>query len=541
MGGFRTEIPPGVPVTTNSPSWWEGAVGYEVYVRSFADSDGDGVGDLEGIRRRLPHLAWLGVDIVWLTPFYPSPMADFGYDVSDYEAVHPLFGDMADFDRLVAEAHDLGLRVVIDIVPNHTSDRHPWFTDARSSRRSPHRDWYIWRDPGPDGGPPNNWWSVFGGPAWTLDPTTGQYYLHLFLPEQPDLNWAHPEVRRAFLGILEFWLERGVDGFRIDVAHALAKDPELRDLPQHCQVDGSMHRNEAWMCFDHVHDIDQPGVHEIFREWSDLAGGYGAVLIGEVYLLRPSQVVPYVKPRGHLDLAFSFAPMHMEYEPRAYRRLFSRFTSLADRGVAWVQSSHDEPRSVTRFGGGDLGRRRALALSVLMMGLPGVPWLYQGEELALEDGRVPVDRIVDPVGRIHPEDSRDGCRTPMPWEEGPGMGFTTGEPWLPMDDRTAVDTVAVQRLDPDSWLHRYRRLISVRHRLDSLARPNSIEWIEGPGQVVAYRRGPVLVMANMGDDPVELDLPPGSWRVRYTSAGSGPPESTPETLGGTEALILELD
>ena len=541
MGGFHSEAAAGVSGTTDDPNWWDGAVGYEVYVRSFADSDGDGVGDLEGIRRRLPHLAWLGVDIVWLTPFYPSPMADFGYDVSDYEAVHPLFGDMADFDRLVSDAHDLGLRVVIDIVPNHTSNRHPWFVDARSSPGAARRDWYIWRDPGPDGGPPNNWWSVFGGPAWTLDPGTGQYYLHLFLPEQPDLNWANPEVREAFVGILRFWLERGVDGFRIDVAHALAKDPGLRDLPQHCRADESMHRTEAWMCFDHIHDIDQPEVHEIYREWADLAAGYEAVLVGEVYLLRPSQVVPYVKPRGHLDLAFAFAPMHMAYDPSAYRRLFGRFTELADRGIAWVQCSHDEPRSVTRFGGGDLGRRRALALSVLMMGLPGVPWLYQGEELALEDGKVPVDRIVDPVGRIHPEDSRDGCRTPMPWEEGPGMGFTTGEPWLPMDDRDGGDTVAVQKRDPGSWLNRYRRLISVRHEIDRFARPDSIEWIESPTQVVAYRRGPVLVMANMADEPVAVTSPPGKWQVRYSTGRGLPGGSIPPTLGGAEALIAVRD
>ena len=292
--------------------WWANAVGYEVYIRSFQDSTGTGVGDLAGVADRLDHLAWLGVDIVWLTPFYPSPMADFGYDVADYTDVDPLFGSLADFDALVDRAHDLGVKVVADIVPNHSSDRHPWFIESRSSRDNPFRDRYIWRDPAPDGGPPNNWLAHFGGSAWTLDETTGQYYCHLFLPEQPDLNWRNPAVHEDFEKVLRFWLDRGIDGFRIDVAHSLYKDERFRDNPMLASLDGIVNARERFFRMEHRYDLLQPESLEVYRRWREIAIEYDAVLIGETYVHQPEQLANLLRGDG-LDVGFWFRPIHIEW------------------------------------------------------------------------------------------------------------------------------------------------------------------------------------------------------------------------------------
>jgi len=505
--------------------WWADAVGYEVYLRSFADSDGDGIGDLRGLRERLDYLAWLGVDIVWVTPFFASPMHDHGYDVADYTGVEPLFGSAEDVDALVARAHELGLRVIVDLVPNHSSSEHPWFRQARASRDNPCRDYYIWRDGAPDGGPPNNWVSVFGGPAWTFDDATGQWWLHLFLPEQPDLNWANEAVRAEFDEILRFWLRRGVDGFRIDVAHALVKHPDLPDIPEAARpadphdIGDAVSRSD-WERYDHPYDVDQEGVTEIYRRWREVVEPFGGLLLGEVYLHDPARLARYLNPQDGLHLSFWFKPLHIRWSPEAIREVLRSAVAEVPEHLAWVQGSHDRSRAATRFGGGDLGRGRSLALATLFMGLPGVPFLYMGEELGLDDVAVPPERSQDPIAVRHraPERARDNCRTPMPWEPVPGHGFTAAgvEPWLPFGDRRPQDTVSVQRDDPSSWLSRWRRLIAVRKSCD-LGAPG-IDWVDRDGGIVAYRRGRTVFAANCGDASATFALPAGGWRPLFDSA-----------------------
>lgn len=538
--------------TSPPPPWWAGAVGYEVYLRSFADSDGDGIGDLRGLRERLDYLAWLGVDVVWITPFYRSPMLDHGYDVSDYTGVEPLFGSVEEVDALVARAHELGLRVVIDLVPNHSSSEHPWFRQARSSRDNPYRDFYIWRDGKPDGAPPNNWVSVFGGPAWTYDEPTGQWWLHLFLPEQPDLNWDNEAVRAEFDDVLRFWLGRGVDGFRIDVAHALVKHPDLPDIPESTRpadphdIGDAVSRSD-WERYEHPYDIDQEGVTEIYRRWRAVAEPYGGLLLGEVYLQDPAKLSRYLNPQDGLHLSFWFKPLHIRWSPEAIREVLRSALAEVPDHLAWVQGSHDRSRAVTRFGGGDLGRARSLALGTLYMGLPGMPFVYMGEELGLDDVPVPPERSQDPIAVRHsaPERARDNCRTPMPWTPEPGHGFTFAgvEPWLPFGDRHAEDTVAVQRDDPSSWLSRWRRLIAARRSCDLRG---EVDWVGGHGDVVAYRRGDTMVAANCVEAAAALELPPGRWTVLFDScaeadeeAGGGRPVAHRLALDAAQAVILQ--
>jgi alpha-glucosidase len=491
--------------------WWRDAVGYEVYVRSFADDDGDGVGDLPGIVARLDHLADLGVDIVWVTPFYPSPMLDHGYDVADYTDVAAELGSLADADALVAGAHDRGMRLLVDLVPNHSSSEHPWFRSARRGRDDPYRDYYVWRDPAPDGGPPNNWRSHFGGPAWTLDEASGQYWLHLFLPEQPDLNWANPAVHDEFEAILRFWLERGADGFRIDVAHSLVKHPDLPDDPLAVVSDAYEAGVTAddFEALEHRYDLDQPGVVDVYRRWRRIADEYGALLIGEVYILEASGLDRYLTAEG-LHLAFWFAPLHRAWDPAALRAVLREGADLAQRvdgGVGWVQGSHDVSRAVARYGGGQVGRERALAFGVLLSLLPGTPFLYQGEELGVDDPVIRPEDAQDPIAARNGayDKGRDVARTPMPWAPGPGLGFTSAaRAWLPFGDRRPEDTVAVQRADPDSTLSAHRRLLAARRPL--LPLPRDVAWLTDDGGVVAYRRGDVVVAANLGDDPEDVDL-----------------------------------
>ena len=488
--------------------WWQGAVGYQVYVRSFADGDGDGVGDLVGARERLGHLAELGVDVVWLTPFYPSPHNDHGYDVADYLAVDPVFGTMADLTGLVDDAHALGLKVIVDLVPNHTSDRHPWFVEARTSRSAVRRDWYVWRDPAPDGGPPNNWVSHFGGPAWTFDDATGQYYLHLFLPEQPDLNWDNPEVRAAFDRILEFWLDRGVDGFRIDVAHSLVKDPELRDNPllgDPPPPDASP--QEVFAAYEHRHDLDQPGVLDVYRRWRRITSRRDAVLLGEVYLLEPARLTRYVAGDDLLDAAFCFPALKVGWDATTVRKTLASCVEAGGDGLAWPLSSHDDPRAASRFGSGQVGARRALAYLALLCGLPGVPFLYQGDELGLDDGDVTAPS--DPIAVRNPgATGRDGSRTPMVWEPGEGFGFTTGQPWLGFGrNRRDEDCAALQEQDPGSHLNRVRRLLAARRQLPSLTDATPVEWLDAGAPVVALRRAEVVVACHLGAGTAEVALP----------------------------------
>jgi alpha-glucosidase len=527
-------------VTRTELPWWTDRVGYEVYLRSFADSDGDGVGDLTGLHDHLDYLAWLGVGIVWITPFYPSPMRDHGYDVADYRGVDPSFGSMADLEAVFAKAHDLGMKVLVDLVPNHSSSEHPWFTSARTSKDSPYRDYYIWRDPAPGGGPPNNWTSHFGGSAWTLDETTGQYWCHLFLPEQPDLNWANPAVADEFDEILRFWLARGADGFRIDVAHALVKHPEFLDNPPAPELVRSDTSADDWGALEHLYDANQPGVLEVYRRWRKVVEPHDGLLLGEVYVLDAEKVAEYVRGEDGLHLGFWFKPLHLEWEPDAVREVLVAGAEAAPGLLAWVSGSHDRARAASRFGGGDAGRARALALSTLLMGLPGTPFLFQGEELGLENGCVPREQAQDPVARRTEAVGRDGARTPLPWAPGPGWGFTDGpQTWLPMEGRTEADTVAVQRADPSSMLHRYRALIALRDALPDLRR-QPVEWVGEDGPVVAYRRGDAIVAANCGGQPSSFTPPDGAWVVVFSSNhdGESQPAGDEVVLAAHQAVVL---
>jgi alpha-glucosidase len=522
------------PASSSGSAWWSETLGYQVYLRSFADGNGDGVGDLPGLHERLDYLAWLGVETVWVTPFFPSPMADQGYDVADYTAVDELYGGLDAVDAVIARIHELGMRVIVEVVPNHTSDRHPWFQAALRSADDPHRDYYLWRDPAPGGGPPNNWCSYFGGPAWTLDERSGQYWLHLFLPAQPDLNWANSAVRREFERILTFWLERGVDGFRIDVAHALVKDPEMRDNPRRAAPLAIGAPVDEFLWFDHVYDIGQPGTTEIFAEWRRLADRYDAVLIGEVYLPDFARVARYVQGDG-LHLAFTFPVLWAGWDAGEIRSALAGTAAALNGGACWVQGSHDEPRVVTRLGGGEQGRRRALALLTLLAGLPGPLFLYQGDELGLGDGVVPPERRRDPIAGSATFGGRDGARTPMPWEPGKGLGFTPPEvtPWLPEGGRTPADTVAVQRTERGSHLHLVRAVLALRRELRG-----PLQWLDDAGgPMVEYRRGDALVAANVGGPTAALPIPAGDWHLEFASS-EGCALREGEALLATDAAVV---
>ena len=505
-----------------SRPWWQEAVFYQIYPRSFADADGDGVGDLEGIRRHLDHLEWLGVDAVWICPFYPSPMADFGYDVADYCAVDPLFGTLDDFDRLLADAHGRGIRVIIDWVPNHTSDRHPWFVESRSSRDSPKRDWYVWRDGPEPGRPPNNWKAAFGGDAWTFDADTVQWYLHLFLPEQPDLNWRHPEVVDAMHGVLRFWLDRGVDGFRIDVVQGLAKDPELADDPP-----GSVLPRSSFN--------DHPDVHSLLRDLRRLVDAYPQqpVLVGEVYLLSTPQVARYLGRGDELQLAFDFTPLYAPWDAAAWRATLERVAAelgAIDAWPTWTLSNHDNVRHRTRYG----SEARARAAAVLLLTLRGTPFLYAGEELGLEDADVPPEAVVDPGGR-------DGCRAPIPWDPAPPHGWDGADPWLPWPPDPDLRNPVSQRRDPASILHLYRRLLFARRSSRALRR-GGCRLLEAPSGVVAYERcegaDRRVVLVNFTSEPAPVPLESGRWSVEVASTGAGEGQPYEGRLAGDEAVVL---
>jgi len=456
-------------------AWWQRGVVYQIYPRSFRDTNGDGIGDLAGVIEKLDYLndgtaASLGVDAIWLSPFYPSPMADFGYDVADYCDVHPLFGDLVTFDRLVSEAHRRGMKVIIDWVPNHTSDQHPWFVESRANRNNPKRDWYIWRDPKPDGSPPNNWGSFFGGPAWTLDPATGQYYLHQFVREQPELNWRNPALRAAMLDTLRFWLRRGVDGFRMDVIGLLIKDAELRDNPLNPDARPDLPPNDLFERQLHIYNWDQDEVHEIVREvrrvldeFDDRCG------IGELWGPLPRWVRYYGAGGDELQLPFNFRLMdESAWDAAAMRRLVDEMEAALPGPWAWpnyVLGNHDRIRLASRFG----GQAQARVAAMLLLTLRGTPTLYYGDELGLENGIIPPDKIQDPQGRnLGAARTRDVCRTPMQWDAGLHAGFSTAEPWLPVSADYAERNAAVQAADAASLLVLYRRLLWLRRRTPAL-------------------------------------------------------------------------
>ncbi len=510
--------------------WWRGAVGYQIYLRSFADGDGDGVGDLIGVAGRLDHLANLGVDIVWITPCYPSPGADHGYDVSDYLEVDDLFGGRPALDAVVDGAHARGMRVILDLVPNHSSDQHPWFQQALADPSSPARDFYVWRDPAPDGGPPNNWRSHFGGPAWTLDPASGQYWLHLFLPEQPDLNWRNPAVREAFADILRTWFERGLDGFRIDVAHALVVDEAFRSNPEPDVPVDEANPRAAFDAIQHLHDLDQPEAPSLYAPLRAIADEFDAFLVGEVYLFTGEGVARYVED-GLLHHAFFFPALHTAWDPEAIGRVLHDGVAHGRGRFSWPLSSHDDDRAATRFGGGADGTERALAYFAFLSALPGIPFLYQGDELGLENGQVPATASADPITvRNDGAPGRDGSRTPIPWEPGHEFGFTTGTPWLGLGpNRSDTDTAAAQARDDRSPLERTRRLLATRRELRDVLASDDATWLAAPPHVLAIRRGDVVAAMNIGGPPATVDLgQPGT--VVHTTDADGAGHTVGTTL-----------
>jgi alpha-glucosidase len=506
--------------------WWAGAVFYQIYPRSFADGNDDGTGDLIGVRRRLDHLVELGVDGIWLSPFYRSPMADGGYDVADPCDVDPIFGTLEDFDALLADAHDRGVKVTIDLVPNHFSSEHPWFQAVlNGGKHGEERTRFIIRPGrGPDGDqPPNNWPSVFGGPAWSRLPD-GDWYLHLFAPEQPDLDWTNPAVPAEFERIMRFWLDRGVDGFRVDVAHGVAKPEGLPDL------DLSLLPNpEHGAVMPDEHDIrwDRDAVHDYHRLMRRVLDSYpdDRMAVGEAWVADPKRLALYVRP-DELNLTFNFELVEAkwgEFRPAIERSL----QAMREVGApcTWVLDNHDVDRVATRYGGGERGLARARAAALVQLSLPGAAYVYNGDELGLANVELPDEALQDPTWERsgHAERGRDGERVPLPWSgTTPPYGFTEGlHTWLPMPDDWAGWTVQAQDADPDSTLHLYRETLRLRRELADL-RGDDLEWLPAPEGCLAYRRGGLSVWLNAGDaavplpageivhasGPVESDLPP---------------------------------
>jgi alpha-glucosidase len=512
--------------------WWRRGVLYQIYPRSFADSDGDGVGDLRGIVSRLDYLAWLGIDGIWLNPTMPSPNDDWGYDVSDYLGVHPELGEMSDLDTLIAAAHALGIAVLLDLVPNHTSDRHAWFLDARSSRTAPHRDWYVWADAGPDGSSPNNWVSVFGGSAWELDPRTGQYYLHNFLASQPDLNWWSEDVRDAFDEILRFWFERGIAGFRIDVAHGIVKDRRLRDNPPATEDDPPSIRRLGQRL---RYSMNRPEVHEILQRWRRVADDYDPrrMLLGETVVHDVTALAAfYGTGEDELHLAFNFPFLSAALQADRLRAIVEQTEAVLPLAgwPAWTLSNHDVVRFPTRWCDGDPARIRCALL--VLLALRGTPVLYYGDELGMGQADVPAGRTRDPAGR-------DGARTPMPWSGEAGAGFTRPEvtPWLPVSSPEALN-VAAQRDDPDSTLAFCRRAIAFRRELAELSR-GAYASLPAPRGVWAWRRGAsVTVAVNLSDDSVRIDDMDGVIRLATRREREGERTDGGISLGAWEGVLL---
>ncbi len=482
---------------TSGPAWWQRGAIYQIYPRSFADSDGDGVGDLPGITGRLGHIEALAAEAIWLSPFYRSPMADFGYDVADYRDVDPVFGTLADFDALLEAAHARGIRVVVDWVPNHSSDRHEWFIDSRSSRESPRRDWYVWHDGDGNGGPPNDWLSEFPavGRAWTFDVATEQWYLHSFMAEQPDLNWDNPEVEAAMHDTLRFWLDRGVDGFRVDALQRLAHDPLLRS-----NAGAARRRDQDW---ETMHERLR-GIRRVAEEYED------RILVGEVAIDDLHRVVTFLNDGDQLHLAHNFVFADLDWSAEAFALSIADFEALAS-GVAWPAwflGNHDLPRVATRFDGGSgLGPARARAVLLMLYALRGTPFVFQGEELGLPDADIPADRVVD-------VDGRDPERAPIPWappsEAGPAAGFTTGEPWLPIVADAEALCVERQAGDPRSTLALVRRLAALRARTPAL-QTGEQRSLEGGADVLAWLREEdgdrLLALVNFAGAPAAVALP----------------------------------
>ncbi len=528
--------------------WWRDGVVYQIYPRSFADSNGDGIGDLNGIRSRLDYLAELGVDAIWLSPINPSPDVDFGYDVSDYLDVDAKFGSLADFDRLVQEAHQRGIRIVLDLVLNHTSDQHPWFVQSRSSRDNPYREYYLWRDPAAGGGPPNNWQSIFGGSGWELDAQTNQYYYHMFYKEQPDVNWRNPAVRQALLDVFRFWCERGVDGFRLDVFNVYFKHPELPDNPPVLGLRGFDRQK-------HIHDCDQPEMYPLLSEIRATLDSYAErYAVGETFISDPRKAAGYSAP-GLLHAAFDFTFLHCRWKPELFLKAIQDWEqALQPEGYpTYVMNNHDTPRSATRYTKDESDELLKVAAALLLT-QHGTPYLYYGEEIGMRDIPITREMVQDPIGKRYWPffKGRDGCRAPMQWDDSSQAGFTSGQPWLPVHENYRQRNVAAQREQPSSLFHFYRALLRLRKQYlalrHGLLQPLTFE----PQRLLAYLRQTadetILVALNFGKRPVRFALGGmvrrAGWRLLLSNRRDALPplkEGMLLPLEGHEVLILKQE
>ena len=535
--------------------WWQEGVIYQIYPRSYRDTTGNGVGDLAGVIEKLPYLSdTLGVDAIWLSPFYPSPMADFGYDVSDYTNVHPLFGDLETFNRLVSGAHNRDLKVIIDLVPNHSSDQHDWFLESRSSRDNPKRDWYVWADPKPDGSPPNNWLSVFGGPAWEWDEHTQQYYLHSFLKEQPDLNWRNPAVKEAMWDVVRFWIERGVDGFRIDVAHYIMKDPQMRDNPANDSLDQFIHKPLGdYDTQEHLHDKGHEDVHSVYRELRTVVDTFDAdreiVTIGEIHIFDLNEWSKYYGANlDELHMPFNFSLLKAEWNAQSVKQSVDKLEGALAPG-AWpnyVLGNHDETRLATRY-----GSAQARIAAMLLLTLRGTPTLYYGDEIGMTEVDVPENQQQDPWGLRVPGLGRDGCRTPMQWNRGANAGFSSPDTpglWLPLAGDYRNVNVADQLEDQKSILNLYRKILSLRRNQPVLRRGEYQSLESSHSACFLYRRTlqghPGIVIAlNFSDTEQQLNLAGhfnGEILLSTHLDRSGECDLSSLTLRPDEGIIIEI-
>jgi alpha-glucosidase len=522
--------------------WWRSATIYQIYPRSFQDTDGDGVGDLCGIISRLPYLVELGVDAIWLSPIFPSPMKDFGYDVSDYVDIDPLFGTMRDFDTLLEAAHKEHLRLLLDFVPNHTSDRHPWFAESRSSRRNPKRDWYLWHDPAPNGGPPNNWLSEFGGSAWQFDNTTGQYYYHAFLPEQPDLNWRNAEVVGAMHEVMRFWLRKGVDGFRVDVIWRLIKDAQFRDNPENPHYRADQPPNQRLVP---LYTTDLPEVHDVSRGLRKIVDEFPErLLIGEIYLPLDRLVAYYGSDLKETHLPFNFSLLETRWHTREIAKLIDSYeTALPEGGWPnWVLGNHDRPRIAAR-----VGSAQARIAAMLLLTLRGTPTIYYGDEIGLVQAPIPPDRIRDPLASNVPglNLGRDGARTPMQWSAKSNAGFSSSEPWLPLTADWPARNVEILNRDSRSIYGLYRRLVETRRHSEALKR-GSYHPIAAKGDMLIYVRAfdtdRILVMLNLGATPVVSTSNEFKGIVLVSASGKHEGDFVDQNtqLDANEGLVIKL-
>lgn len=526
-------------------NWWQTGIIYQIYPRSYQDSNHDGVGDLQGIIRRLPYLIELGVDAIWLSPIFTSPMADFGYDIANYTDVDPLFGKLADLDSLIQAAHRHQLKLILDLVPNHTSDQHPWFIESRISRDNPKRDWFIWRAPAPDRGPPNNWLSEFGGSAWEFDPKTNQYYYHTFLSAQPDLNWRNPVVRNAMHDVMRFWLRRGVDGFRVDAVWYLIKDDQFRDNPlNHGYRPGGLPRDELIPLYTadlpEVHDAIS-GMRRVLDEFSD------RVLLGEIYLPIERLVAYYGRDLQGVHFPYNFALLTAKWDARSLARLIDEYEAALPAGgwPNWVLGNHDRPRLATR-----VGVDQARVAAMLLMTLRGTPTIYYGDEIGMQQVAILPEQVRDPFERNVPGIGigRDGCRTPMQWDATKSAGFSDVDAWLPLAGNFPDENVDTFRKDKGSLYWLYRRLIAWRRKLGALSQ-GSYRPLMASGDVLLFRRElqdeRVVVALNMGPEPIAISFPDGRMtsRVLLSSFADREGEEVRASidLRGNEGLLLKVD